>query len=252
MHQAMQHSAAVKTRESERTMRAEAARSARSPSSAPQRSSATLLPLAPSRSKSASPDHLPRAPAARSIAERAAQGDPERARFERAVLPWLGNLRGLVLRLSRSGAEADDLVQETVLRAWRFWPRYTERDSCRAWLQRILSNTFVSAKRRAARERGILTLAEHTFRAEPPPSAAGVPDGGLDDELAGGLAALGADQRSVLWLVDVQDRSYREAAAELGWPIGTVMSRLHRARHALRRQLNDAALAAGPALDAAL
>jgi RNA polymerase sigma-70 factor (ECF subfamily) len=161
--------------------------------------------------------------------------DPERVRFERAVLPWLQSLRHVALRLARSGPEADDLVQETVLRAWRFWPRYTERDSCRAWLQRILSNTFVSGRRRAARERDILALAESARRAEHASSEPAETE--LDDRLLGSLATLGDEQRSVLWLVDVQDRSYREAAAELGWPIGTVMSRLHRARAALRRRL---------------
>ena len=173
------------------------------------------------------------------------QVDPERARFERAVLPWLQNLRQLALRLSRSAAEADDLVQETVLRAWRFWPRYTERDSCRAWLQRIMSNTFVSARRRAARERTILALAESHGRAELQPTAAEPIDLGLDEKLAGGLEGLAAEQRRVVWLVDVQDRSYREAADELGWPIGTVMSRLHRARGSLRRQLECGAMPAG-------
>ncbi len=163
--------------------------------------------------------------------------DPERVRFERAVLPWLQSLRQRALRLSRSGAEADDLVQETVLRAWRFWPRYTERDSCRAWLQRIMSNTFVSGRRRVARERAVLVLAENEGRAVPQPSAAEPGANGLDDRLAGSLAALGAEQRRVVWLVDVEDRSYREAADQLGWPIGTVMSRLHRARGALRREL---------------
>jgi len=165
------------------------------------------------------------------------QRDPERVRFERAVLPWLHNLRHLALRLSRSGAEADDLVQETVLRAWRFWPRYTERDSCRAWLQRIMSNTFVSERRRVARERAVLALAENEGRAVRQPSAAEPGVNGLDDRLAGSLAALGAEQRRVVWLVDVEDRSYREVADQLGWPIGTVMSRLHRARGALRREL---------------
>lgn len=172
--------------------------------------------------------------------------DPERARFERAVLPWLQNLRHLALRMSRSGAEADDLVQETVLRAWRFWPRYTERDSCRAWLQRIMSNTFVSSRRRAARERMIYALAESAGRAERTDVMPEPADTGLDDQLLGSLATLGAEQRNVIWLVDVQDRSYREAAAELGWPIGTVMSRLHRARGALRRHLElQSALPAG-------
>jgi RNA polymerase sigma-70 factor (ECF subfamily) len=163
--------------------------------------------------------------------------DSERVRFERAVVPWLQSLRHVALRLSRSGAEADDLVQETVLRAWRFWPRYTERDSCRAWLQRILSNTFVSARRRAARERTVMALAESAGRAELSIAAPEPLDTELDDRLLGGLATLGDEQRNVLWLVDVQDRSYREAADELGWPIGTVMSRLHRARGALRRRL---------------
>jgi RNA polymerase sigma-70 factor (ECF subfamily) len=173
-----------------------------------------------------------------SLARRATSTpDPERARFERAVLPWLQSLRHVALRLARSGAEADDLVQETVLRAWRFWPRYTERDSCRAWLQRILSNTFVSTRRRAARERTVLALAESAERAEIPVSTPEPLQGELDDKLLGSLATLGDAQRNVLWLVDVQDRSYREAAAELGWPIGTVMSRLHRARGALRRRL---------------
>jgi RNA polymerase sigma-70 factor, ECF subfamily len=187
----------------------------------PSRAASPGLGAPPSQARRASPKSV----------------DPERLRFERAVLPWLQSLRHLALRLSRSGAEADDLVQETVLRAWRFWPRYTERDSCRAWLQRILSNTFVSERRRAARERTIMALVETHGRTERQPTAAEPIDLGLDEKLAGGLAGLAAEQRRVMWLVDVQDRSYREAAEELGWPIGTVMSRLHRARGSLRRQM---------------
>ncbi|HKU39953.1 MAG TPA: sigma-70 family RNA polymerase sigma factor [Polyangiales bacterium] len=167
--------------------------------------------------------------------------DSEQLRFERAVRPLLHSLRAVALRMSRSSAEADDLVQETVLRAWRYWPRYTERDSCRAWLQRILSNTFVSGRRRAARERVVLALAESAGRVDQPLTAANMDERGLDDVLAHGLASLGAEQRSVVWLVDVEDRSYREAAEQLGWPIGTVMSRLHRARGELRARVGVAA-----------
>ena len=193
-----------------------------------QSSSSSVPPTRPSRTASFGLGAPP------SLARRA-RPNQEQLRFERAVRPWLQSLRALALRLSRSTAEADDLVQETVLRAWRYWPRYTERDSCRAWLQRILSNTFVSERRRVARERDILALAESARRAE---QTTNEPvDATLDDRLLGSLATLGDEQRSVLWLVDVQDRSYREAAAELGWPIGTVMSRLHRARAALRRRL---------------
>lgn len=189
---------------------------------------------------------------ARSALRREAH-DPERLGFERAVAPWLPALRGRALRMTRGQGDADDLVQETVLRAWRFWPRYTERDCCSAWLHRILMNTFVSTRRRAARERDVLALAERALGAERGPqlSAAREPGAdGLDDRLSAGLSALAAEQRRVLWLVDVQERSYREAALELGWPIGTVMSRLHRARAALRRQL-EVALAV-PKLDGAL
>jgi RNA polymerase sigma-70 factor (ECF subfamily) len=196
-----------------------------------------IQPITPRRPSQAIPGLGAPSSQARRAAPTSIDPDPERVRFERAVLPWLQSLRHVALRLSRSGAEADDLVQETVLRAWRFWPRYTERDSCRAWLQRILANTFVSERRRAARERIVMALAESAGRAEQQPKTPEPIDTELDERLLGGLATLADEQRSVLWLVDVQDRSYREAAAELGWPIGTVMSRLHRARGALRRRL---------------
>jgi RNA polymerase sigma-70 factor, ECF subfamily len=161
----------------------------------------------------------------------------ERLRFERSVMPLTQVLRSSALRLSRSPADADDLVQETVLKAWRFWPRYTDRESCRAWLHSILRNTFLSQRRRAGREREVLSEAGHTHADEKPFVAHALPEpdrDGLDDGLTRSLAALRTEQRTLLWLVDVEERSYREAADQLGLPIGTVMSRLHRARAALR------------------
>ena len=163
----------------------------------------------------------------------------DRMCFERSVLPLTAALRSSALRMARSRADADDLVQETVLRAWRFWPRYTERACCRAWLHRILRNTFVTQCRRRQRERAVLSLPE--VRANQEDAAPAVPgadaQGGLDDAMTHGLVALREEQRRVLLLVDVERRSYREAADTLGVPIGTVMSRLHRARNALRGQL---------------
>ncbi len=163
--------------------------------------------------------------------------EEQRLGFERSVLPHTRALRGRALRLSRSSAEADDLVQETVLKAWRFWSRYHERETCRAWLQRILFNTFMSRRRAAARERAVLELAAHEQQFEArdlPPSAPRQFAECVDDRVLQGLACLPREQRQVLWLVDVQDQSYRAAAEQLGWPLGTVMSRLHRARRAVQ------------------
>jgi RNA polymerase sigma-70 factor (ECF subfamily) len=179
----------------------------------------------------------------------------EQRGFERVVVPLVRSLRAAALRLTRNRPDADDLVQETMLRAWRFWPRYVERDNCRAWLQRILTNTFRTEWRRGVRSRAQLSELETTLRSAPndgerlgsAPAAdcgcdARAGDAlGLDDRLNSAMSALKPAQRRVLWLIDVRERSYREAAAELACPIGTVMSRLHRARAALRLQLGPTA-----------
>jgi RNA polymerase sigma-70 factor (ECF subfamily) len=173
---------------------------------------------------------------------------PERAAFERIVMPLLSGLRSSALHLTKNRPDADDLVQETLLRAWRFWSGYEERDNCRAWLQRILVNTFCSEHRRRQRQRAQLSLFEveqqlSAPRNEPSPDARSDAQRShaLDEGLQNGLATLSTAQQRVLSLIDLQERSYREAAAELACPIGTVMSRLHRARAALRLQLRPLA-----------
>jgi RNA polymerase sigma-70 factor (ECF subfamily) len=174
----------------------------------------------------------------------------ERLCFERSVLPHTRALRGKALQLSRSSAEADDLVQETVLKAWRFWSGYRERETCRAWLQRILLNTFVSQRRRATRERAVLALAadEYAVAQSARSWAPRLERDSVDDRLLRDLADLSSEQRQVLWLVDVEEQSYRDAAAQLGWPLGTVMSRLHRARRALQARLSAPHVGAGLAM----
>jgi RNA polymerase sigma-70 factor (ECF subfamily) len=185
-------------------------------------------------------DRVDRAP------EPVAPAIAERRDFERMTLPHLLTLRRCALRLSKSRADADDLVQETLLRAWRFWPRYVERDNCRAWLQRILTNVFCSEHRRNVRRRERLAafamslrLTARDYEPAEPASTTSAPS--LDDRFTNSLAALTPAQRRVLCLIDLQQRSYREAAADLACPIGTVMSRLHRARAALRTQFEGAA-----------
>jgi len=169
--------------------------------------------------------------------------------FERDVLARLGELRATALRLTRSPAAADDLLQETGLRAWRFREHFQADSNARAWLHRILVNTFIHGWRRQRREREV----QARFLAEPARTTF-VPavDGALlGDETSAALAALQPEFRAVFVRVDLLDQSYREVADALGCPIGTVMSRLHRARRALQRALADHARAEGYAAGAA-
>jgi RNA polymerase sigma-70 factor, ECF subfamily len=165
--------------------------------------------------------------------------------FEHALRPLLANLRAAALRLTRNRADADDLLQEAVLRAWRFWDHYEPDTNLRAWLHRILRNAFVNRYRRGRRERDVLAEvrvvgAQRATGIEPAAMRAS-----LSDEVAHGLDTLPSDFRAVLWAVDVDELSYREAAERLGCPVGTVMSRLHRARHGLAGSLQPYAQAHG-------
>jgi RNA polymerase sigma-70 factor (ECF subfamily) len=164
------------------------------------------------------------------------------AAFERALAPHQQALRASALRLTRNRADADDLVQEALLRAFRFWDRYREEDCCRAWLQRILVNTFYSERRTRTRQRTLLdAYAQARKVAE---AVSGEPELTApisQEELQDSLGALRPEQRHILRLVDMHEHTYREAADSLACPIGTVMSRLHRARAALRTQLTQKA-----------
>lgn len=168
-----------------------------------------------------------------------------RAEFDREVLAHQGELFGSALRMTGCRAEAQDLVQEAVLRAWTFWERFQPGTNGRAWMHRILVNTFINGYRRRRREREILGEIRRDvgFDGERGPRA--IPGEGLGDEVASALSLLPDEFRQVLVLVDLDERSYKDAARELGCPIGTVMSRLHRARRAMKRQLSEYALAEG-------
>jgi RNA polymerase sigma-70 factor (ECF subfamily) len=176
----------------------------------------------------------------------AAPSPHEAARFQRCVQPLLDGLRGAALRLTRNPHDADDLLQETTMRAWRFWGHYEQGSNLRAWLHRILLNTFVNNYRRARRERELLQqLQRQQLSTEPDAQSESAEPGfvraSLSDELQLRLDELPEDFRAVLWAVAVDDLSYREAADTLGCPVGTVMSRLHRARRLLQQALRPAA-----------
>ena len=176
--------------------------------------------------------------------------DPKRscadsqAEFDREVLARRGELFGAALRLTGCRAHAEDLVQEAVLRAWTFWHRFQPGTNGRAWMHRILVNTFINGYRRKRREREILGEIKRDFP-DWDRRVDRVPGEGLGDEVTAALSTLPGEFRQVILLVDVGSKSYKDAAELIGCPIGTVMSRLHRARRAMKRQLGDYAVAEG-------
>lgn len=161
-----------------------------------------------------------------------------RERYEVEVLPFVPELSRAALRLTRSQGHADDLVQEALTRAWVGWDGFRRGSNARAWMHRILVNTFINHYRKHKRERQVLGELRHQ-PVRPRPSDRHPSDGELSDEVIDALARLPAEFREAITLVDLRELSYQEAAQEMACPVGTVMSRLHRARKALRHQLHD-------------
>ena len=170
-----------------------------------------------------------------------------RQRFESEVLPHLDAMHRTALRLTRSASDADDLVQDSVVKAYRFFDSYESGTNVRAWLLKILTNLFFSKHRRTALEDTVSTLAASDPVSEGWMSAASmaptrefdrlVEKPILEASVGRVLDELPEDFRTVLVLVDVEGLTYREVADAMGSPIGTVMSRLHRARKAVAQRL---------------
>jgi RNA polymerase sigma-70 factor, ECF subfamily len=184
---------------------------------------------------------------------------PETRRaFEQEAIVHLGALYGAALRFTRSHAEAEDLVQETVLRGWKKWHQFQDGTNCKAWLFRILTNTFINGYRRRTKEREILEaekLGRHGNRFFSKVSAQrwGDPERGYEEQnlspvVERALADLSVNFRTVVVLADLQNFSYKEIAEIVECPIGTVMSRLFRARRALQDVLREHAQSYGIAL----
>jgi RNA polymerase sigma-70 factor (ECF subfamily) len=155
------------------------------------------------------------------------------ARFEAEALPHLRSLYGTAYRLTHNAHDAEDLVQETLLRAYRAFDRFREGTNIRAWLYTILYRVQTDAYRRAGRSPGTVELTGEGPAVPPPQDALAM--GGEDIERA--LARLPPPFRTAVVLRDVEEFSYDEIARIMEVPIGTVMSRIHRGRAQLREML---------------
>jgi RNA polymerase sigma-70 factor, ECF subfamily len=155
-------------------------------------------------------------------------------------------LRGRACRLAGDPATAEDIVQDTVERALRFAAQYERGTNLRAWVYQILFSVFVTRYRRTRREKNALRSLSLDPCAWTMPERFAPPEAGtsLSPTTRGKLDALPETFRSVLELVDLAELTYREAATELGVPVGTVMSRLHRGRKLLASQMAEPLLAA--------
>jgi RNA polymerase sigma-70 factor (ECF subfamily) len=163
-------------------------------------------------------------------------GEDAWAAFEAEALPHADRLFRLAMWLERDRAEAEDLVQETMIQALQSFHRFQRGTNCRAWLSAILQH--VRSNRRRARQRAPLVdepveAISQALAFVPP-----VPQALTDDELLGALARIPLVYQEVILLCDVEELTYKETAAALSIPLGTVMSRLHRGRALLRSELS--------------
>ncbi len=188
-------------------------------------------------------------------ATKVARAGQQHARFADEALVHMGHLRAAASAMTRNPHDAEDLVQETYTKAYASFQQFREGTNARAWLLRILTNTFISSYRRRQREpvRVSLTGVEDgqltrgwAGRGVAPRSAEEMALDRLpDSSVTRALKELPQDFRTTVYLADMEGFSYREIADIMRCPVGTVMSRLHRARGQLRGMLRDQAAERG-------
>lgn len=178
-----------------------------------------------------------------------------RKRFEKEAFVHLNELYGAGLRLTRNPGDAEDLVQETFMKAFSNFHQYKEGTNCRAWLFRILMNTFINGYRRRTKEREILKkkevgiirnelVSKEGFEWSSDPTKVSSKNA-LSHQVRSALDSLPEEFRTVVLLADLHDFAYKDIAQIMSTPIGTVMSRLFRGRRMLRKKLTTYAKSQG-------
>ena len=181
----------------------------------------------------------------------------ERKAFHEEAVPHIDALYGTALRLTKSESDAEDLIQETMLKAFRYFDKYENGTNCKAWLFKIMHNTFINRYRKKQKRKEYLIDDDYRplqERAEAPKhtpfhenfqSEEQLYFKMFGDEVKKALQEVPVDFRMVVLLADLQDFAYKEIAEIMDCPIGTVMSRLYRGRRMLQSQLADYARAEG-------
>jgi RNA polymerase sigma-70 factor, ECF subfamily len=180
----------------------------------------------------------------------------KRSEFERQALAHVDALYGAAYRLTRNPRDAEDLVQDALLRAYRFWDSFQQDSNCKAWLLRIVTNTFINEYQRRKRSREVLDAASaeqdatdgvlvHAGAHDKQSPERAVMMASVSDDVQRALDQLPDDFRTAVVLCDMQGLSYKEIAEIMECPVGTVMSRLFRGRKLLAAALREFAVAEG-------
>jgi RNA polymerase sigma-70 factor, ECF subfamily len=169
------------------------------------------------------------------------------ADFEREAVPHMDSLYNFALKMTGDSDDANDLIQETYLKAFRFFDKFEKGTNCKAWLFRIMKNTYINTYRKSAKEPDKVDYEDvenfyENIKASNTDSAhleKDIYDNLLDDELSAAITSLPEDFRTVVILADIEGYTYEEIADFIDVPVGTVRSRLHRARKMLFTKLYD-------------